>query len=92
MDIHQAITEVGKKASIMKSATIIAKNHKDYPNNLVSEILEQYHETEGNKIRMDKIFGSDVMDCIVKYANNVNYAASIELTYLQCKEEYENNK
>lgn len=91
MHIHQAIKTIGEKAPLLKPAADRAIKDKDHLIGFVDELLEQYNEPENgdkdsNKKRMDRIFGADVMQCIVEYANHINSWAEIKLANLQALE------
>ena len=88
MHIHQAMKIIGQKAPLLKPAADKSIKNKDHLIQFVDELIEQYNEPEkgdidSNKKRMDRIFGNDVMQCIVQYANYINAWAEIKLANLQ---------
>lgn len=91
MEIKEAVTSIGKKADIMKAGAKKALENRDDMIDFVDMMLEQYNETEGNKELMNKVFGSDVMKCIIEYAREVNAFADVQLMFLQDKEAQQNN-
>ena len=91
MHIHKAIKIIGKKAPMLKPAADRSLKDDDHLIKFVEEMLEQYNEPENghpksNRKRMNGMFGEDVMQCLVKYAKQVNAWNEIQLTELQSKE------
>jgi hypothetical protein len=90
MHIHEAIKHIGEKAEILKSESKKAIEDDKKLIDFVSMMLEQYFETEGNKKRMNSIFTSEVMKCLIEYARMINAFADIKLMDLQLREEDNN--
>ena len=87
MKIQEAIKSIGEKAMILKSAADKTSKGKKETADFITMMLEQYNETDGNKDRMNKIFGSEVMKCIIEHARMINAFADIELANRQSEEE-----
>ncbi len=86
MHINAALKTIGDKWPLLKAATVRAATDQDALIELIDMMLHQYNQTEGNKERMNRMFGEDVMKCLVDKANEINAWAEIKLAELQALE------
>jgi hypothetical protein len=86
MNIEKALRIMSERFPILKEAALKAIDDQDALIDFLNTILEQYNETPGNKERMNKQFGEDVMQCFVDKANEINAWADVRLMEIQAKE------
>ncbi len=86
MHINAALKIIGDKFPLLKETTIkAATNEKDLIN-ILEYILSQYKESPGNRNRLNKMLGNDVIKCLKDKAEEINYWAEIKLANLQALE------
>lgn len=68
MNINEAIKIIGDKHPIVRQAAEEALVDNNSKIEFVNYILDQYHETYEQHDRITRLFGEEVMLCIVKWA------------------------
>jgi len=86
MHINAALKIIADKFPILKQAAIEAATNEQALINLITTILDQYYESEGNKQRLINLFGEDVMTCLIAKSKEINAWAEIKLAELQALE------
>ena len=68
MEILTAVDLIAHKFPLMRESAKIAKNNNNELINFVNVVLDQYYETSEQQERIIKMFGKEVMNCLVKWA------------------------
>jgi len=89
MNIQEALDKMSINAKgLLKTSVEKAREGDDNLIEFVDMMLDQYFDGEqsdpkSNKNKLDKIFGEDVIKCLIEYANKVNALADIRLMEIQ---------
>lgn len=79
MKILEALQIIASKSSIHEAGFNKAKQSEKGLNDFVSVMLQQYYETEGNRVHLIEIYGEEVMNCLVSYAKMIDSLPGIKL-------------